>query len=145
LRPLHAEFISACSGRIIKLPLGRASFGPAHVAGSGPALIFLKTNSKKFQKSFLKILIFSNIFLPFLYDIGLYIYTVNTKPVLKYPVFSEIFQKKKFETFSKRKKIFCCIRPNPKIFPSIFSIKKQKLHLFHVLKKNPKMDIVTSL
>jgi len=44
--------ISACSGRIIKLSLGRASFGPAQMAGSGPAPI--KKNLKKFQKSFKK-------------------------------------------------------------------------------------------
>jgi len=43
-----------------------------------------------------------------------------------------MFQKN--QNIFKKKKIFHCIWPNPKIFPSIFFIKK-KLHLFHVLKK----------
>jgi len=86
---------------------------------------FIK-NSKIFKKkSFQKIVVFSNIFLPIFHYIGLYIYTV------KYPVFSEIFLKN-LKHFKKEKKYLFCIQPNPKIFPSIFFIKKQNLHLFHV-------------
>jgi len=56
-RPLQAEFISACSGRIINLALGWANFGPAQMAGLDPARPPFKKkqkNSKKFQKSFEK-------------------------------------------------------------------------------------------
>jgi len=38
LRPLHAEFIPACSDRIINWSLGRASFGLAQMAGYDPTL-----------------------------------------------------------------------------------------------------------
>jgi hypothetical protein len=45
-------------------------------------------NSKKIQKSFeKKIVIFSNIFLPILHNIGLYIYTVKYKSGIKIPGF----------------------------------------------------------
>jgi len=79
--------------------------------------------------------IFSNIFLPILHNIGLYIYIVKYKSGIKIPGFSPKYFLKKSKHFQKEK-IFCCIRPNPKIFPSIFFIKK--MHLFHVLKKNQK-------
>jgi len=71
-----------------------------------------------------------------MHNIGLYIYTVNTNPVLKYPIFSEMFQKKNISKHFQKEKIFCCIRPNPKIFPSIFFIKKNKNYIFFMLKKN---------
>jgi hypothetical protein len=48
-RPLHAEFIFACSGRIINMALGRAS--PNGWAGSGPAP-FKKKTQKNSKKSF---------------------------------------------------------------------------------------------
>jgi len=50
-----------------------------------PDPIFLKkTKSKKFQKKlFKKNVIFSNIFLPILHNIGLYIYTVKYKSGIK--------------------------------------------------------------
>jgi len=79
-----------------------------------------------------KIVIFSNIFLPILHNIGLYIYTVKYKFGIKIPGFLLNIQKNKniSKHFQKEKKIFCCIWPNPKIFPIIFFIKKQKLHFF---------------
>jgi hypothetical protein len=60
-RCMQNPSISACSGRIIKLSLGRASFGPAQMAGSGPAPI--KKKSKKISKIILKkICDFSRLF-----------------------------------------------------------------------------------
>ena len=90
-------------------------------------IIIIKT--KKFQKSFQKMLRFSKIFFYQFFIISGCIFTMqNTNSVLKYPVFSEIFQKK----------LFSCIRPNSKFFLSTFFKKKktnkQKLHLSHVLK-----------
>jgi hypothetical protein len=59
--------------------------------------------TKNFQKSHLKKIVnFSHIFLPILYNIGLYIYTVNYKSGIKIPSFLQNISKK----FSKRKKIF---------------------------------------
>jgi len=76
--------------------------------------------------------IFSNIFLSILHNIGLYIYIVKYKSGIKIPNFLQnIFFKKVFYS-----QIL-------KTFPSIFSLKN--LHLSHVLKKNPKIDIITSL
>jgi hypothetical protein len=49
--------------------------------------------------------IFSNIFLPILHNIGLYIYTVKYKSGIKIPGFSLKYFKKKLKTFSKRKNI----------------------------------------
>jgi len=54
------------------------------------------------------------IFLPILYDIGLYIYIVKYKSGIKIPGFLRNLSKKNFKTFSKRKKIFYCVRPNSK-------------------------------
>jgi len=100
------------------------------MAGSGPTLFFLK----KFKNPLKKIVIFSYIFLPILYDIGLYIYTVKYKSGIKIPGFLRNLSKKNSKYFQKKKKIFYCIRPNSKIFfQAYFSLKKkQKLHLFHV-------------
>jgi len=75
--------------------------------------------------------IFSNIFLPILHNIGLYIYTVKYKSGIKIPGFLQNILKK-IQNIFKNKKIFWYIWPNPKKFSSIFFIKKQKLHLFHV-------------
>jgi len=57
----------------------------------------------------------------------------NTNPVLKYPVFSEIFQKK-FKHSQKEKKYFVAYGQILKFFQAYFSYKKrkQKLHIFHV-------------
>jgi len=71
----------------------------------------------------------------------LYIYTVKYKFGIKIPGFLRNISKiKNFKTFSKRKKIFCCIRPNPKNFPSIFFIKKKlkKIASFPCFKKSKK-------
>ena len=97
-----------------------------------------------------KIVIFSNIFLPILHNIGLYIYTVKYKSGIKIPGFLRNISKNIYiQNIFIKKKIFHCIQPAPKILPSIFfkkqKTKKQKLHLFHVFLKNKKMDIVTSL
>jgi len=76
-------------------------------------------------------MIFLHIFLPILHNIRLYIYTVKYKSDLKIPCFIQNISKKIQNIF--KKKIFHCIRPNLKSFPSIiFKKKKQKLHLFHV-------------
>jgi len=53
----------------------------------------LKKIQKKLKNPLKKIVIFSHIFLSILHNIGLYIYTVNTNLVLRYPVFSEILKK----------------------------------------------------
>jgi len=52
LLSLHAEFILHAATKIINLALGRASYDPAQVAGSGPAPI--KKNSTNFKNHFLK-------------------------------------------------------------------------------------------
>ena len=89
-------------------------------------------------------MIFLNIFLLILHNISLYIYTVKYKSGIKIPGFLQNiskklkqFQKKSFKSISILKKLFSCIRPNPKKILSIFFIKKIKikLNLFHV-KKN---------
>jgi len=88
--------------------------------------ISFKKNSKIFKKkSFQKIVVFSNIFLPIFHYIGLYIYTV------KYPVFSEIFLKN-LKHFKKEKNICFAYSQILKFFQAYFSLKKQNLHLFHV-------------
>jgi len=46
--------------------------------------------------------IFLNIFLPILHNIGLYIYTVKYKSGIKIPGFLRNISKKKFKTFSKK-------------------------------------------
>jgi hypothetical protein len=68
-------------------------------------------------------MIFSNIFLPNLYNIGLYIYTIKYKSGIKIPGFLRDISKKKIQNIFK-KKLFSCIRPNPKNFLSMFSLKK---------------------
>ena len=67
--------------------------------------IYLKKNPNSFlKKSFQKIVIFSNIFLQILHNIGLYIYIVKYKSGIKIPDFLwNIYFKKKFKkTFSKK-------------------------------------------
>jgi len=97
--------------------------------------------------------IFLNIFLLILHNISLYIYTVKYKSGIKIPGFLQNiskklklkkFQKTSFKSISILKKLFSCIRSNPKKNLSIFFIRKIKikLNLFHVKKK---MDIVTNL
>jgi hypothetical protein len=94
-RLLHAEFISACSGRIINLPLGLANFGPAQMVGLDPARPpFKKKYSKNFKNHFKKNVIFSNIFLPILHNIGLYIYIVKYNSGIKIPGFLRNISKK---------------------------------------------------
>jgi hypothetical protein len=65
------------------------------------ALPFLK--KKKIQK-FSKIMIFSNIFLFILHNIGLYIYTVKYKSNIKVPGFLQNFSKNKFQNIFKKGK-----------------------------------------
>jgi len=84
--------------------------------------------------------IFSNIFLPIFHNIGLYIYTIKYKSGIKIHSFlrniskkqiSKRFQKIKSQKLlnqfpflrKNKKKYFVFIRPNPKNFPSIFSLK----------------------
>jgi hypothetical protein len=98
--------------------------GPAHVDFYLFIIIYynikiLKKKNEKFKKKksknpLKKIVIFSNIFLPILHNIGLYIYTVKYKPGIKIPVFLRNISKKKK---NKQKYIlFSCIRPSPKEF-----------------------------
>jgi len=84
--------------------LGRASYGLAQVAGSGlaPNFVFLKKNPKNFKNYFKKIVIFSNIFLSILHNIGLYIYTIKYKFDIKIPDFLRNFSTKK-TNFKKKK------------------------------------------
>jgi len=103
-------------------------------------ILFKKTKKIQifFKKSFKKIVIFSNMFLPIFHNIKLYIYTVKYKFGMKIAGFlrniskknQNIFKKisKNFQInfpFQKQKKniLFSCIRPNLKNFPSIFSLK----------------------
>ena len=118
--------------------------------------IFLKTKTN-FKNHLKKIVIFSNIFLSILHNIGLYIYTLKYKFGIKIPIFLWNISKKiqnilkiisktfKLISLFKNKKIyilFSCIRPNPKNFQCIFSLKN---YFFLMFWKSKKMDIITSL
>jgi hypothetical protein len=120
--------------------------------------IYLKKKQiQKFsRKSFQKIVIFSNIFLPILHNIELYIYTVKYKSGIKIPGFLRNISKKIFKTLKKKiSKTFKLIFPfkNKKkyfhAYDQILKFFQAYLHknkdciFFHVLKC--KMDIVTSL
>jgi hypothetical protein len=75
----------------------------------------------KIQKSLIKIVIFSNIFLPILHNIGLNIYTVKYKSGIKIPgFFSKIFQKKN-QNILKNKKYFVAYGQILKFFQAYFS------------------------
>jgi hypothetical protein len=56
-----------------------------------------KNSKKKFKNPFEKFVMFSNIFLPILHNIGLYIYTVKYKSGIKIPD----FLRKKLQIFLK--------------------------------------------
>jgi hypothetical protein len=60
----------------------------------------MKSFKKKLKNPFKKFLIFSNIFLPILHNIGLYIYTVKYKSGIKIPGFLWNISKKNLEFFS---------------------------------------------
>jgi hypothetical protein len=60
---------------------------------------FYKKNSKILWK---KIVIFSNIFLPILHNIGLYIYIVKYKSGIKIPGFFPKYFKKKIQNILKK-------------------------------------------
>jgi hypothetical protein len=55
--------------------------------------LFLKKNSKNFKNNFFKKVIFSNIFLPILQNIGLYIYIVKYNFGIKIPGFLQNISK----------------------------------------------------
>jgi hypothetical protein len=80
-------------------------------------------------------MIFSNVFLPILHNIGLYIYTIRYKPGIKIPDFLQNIFKKKFKTFElisffkKQKKKNSCIRPNPKMLSKHIFFKRQKIKI----------------
>jgi hypothetical protein len=113
-------------------------------------------NSKKISKIISKNCDFLKYFLPILYNIGLYIYTVKYKSGIKIPGFFWNISKKKIKTFSKKSqktfksisllkkktKIFCFHTAKSYKFSKHVFIKR--LHLFHALKIQ-KMDIITSL
>jgi len=65
-------------------------------------IIIFKKIQKKFKNHFKKIVIFSNIFLSILHNIGLYIYTVKYKFDIKIPGFLQNISKK-LKKFSKKK------------------------------------------
>jgi hypothetical protein len=70
--------------------LGRANFGPA-ISGS---TLFFKKKIQKISKIILKKkVIFSNIFLPILQNIGLYIYIVKYNFGIKIPGFLQNISK----------------------------------------------------
>jgi len=97
---------------------------------------------QKNSKSFQKFVIFLNIFLPSLLNIGLYTCMVRYKSGIKTPSFLRNISKKKFQ---KKKKYFIVYGQVLKNFPRMFFVfKKKKLHFSHVLKIQ-KMDIITSL
>jgi hypothetical protein len=58
-------------------------------------------NPKKFKNHFKNFVIFSNIFLPILHNIGLYIYIIKYKSGIKTPDFLQNISKK-FKTISKK-------------------------------------------
>jgi len=74
--------------------MGRAQ--PNGWAGSGPAIKKIK---KLKTNHFKKIVIFSNIFLPILYNIEFYIYTVKYKSGIKIPDFLRNISKKNSKHF----------------------------------------------
>jgi histidinol phosphatase-like enzyme len=91
--------------------------------------------------------IFSNIFLPILHNIGWYIYTVKYKSGIKIPGFSSKYFKKKtkkIQNIFKKKKYFVAYGQILKFFSSIFFIKKKKQNktkiasfsCFEISKKN---------
>jgi hypothetical protein len=74
------------------------------MAGLDPAQpLFFKKNQNSFFK---KNMIFSNIFLPILHDIGLYIYTVKYKSGIKIPGFLRNISKQNQNIFKKNFKNF---------------------------------------
>ena len=75
---------------------------------------------KNFKTPLKKIVIFSNMFLPILHNIELYIYIVKYKSGIKIPGFLWNIFKKNFKTFSKIKKKFIAYRQFLKIFQTYF-------------------------
>jgi len=73
-----------------------------------PFCFFFKKKQypKNFKNHFKKIMIFSNIFLPILHNIGLYIYTVKYKSGIKIPGFLRNISKKNQNTLKKILKNF---------------------------------------
>jgi len=87
---------------------------------------FLKKKIQKISKILWKKLWFSQIFFyQFLYNIGLYIYTVKYKSGIKIPDFLRNVSKKKIKTFSKIKKYFIAYGQILKFFQAYFSLKKK--------------------
>jgi len=82
--------------------------------------------------------IFSNIFLPILYDIGLYIYTVKYKSGIKIPGFLRNISKTQKKIKNIRKKYFIAHGQILIFFSSIFFIKKTKIASFSCKKKSKK-------
>jgi len=103
LLSLHPEFILHIATKIINLALGRASFGSTIYLARPP----FKKNSKNFKNHFKKNVIFSNIFLPILHNIWLYIYIVKYNSGIKIPGFLQNISKKiNFQNIFRRKKNF---------------------------------------
>ena len=86
---------------------------------------------RKFKNPLKKIMIFSNIFLLILHNIGLYIYIVKYKSGIKIPVFlRNVFKKKNSKHFQKEKNIFFAHGQILNFFSSIFFIKKKHCIFF---------------
>ena len=79
-----------------------------------------KTIQKNFKNHFKKFVIFLNIFLPSLLNIGLYTYIVRYKSGIKIPGFLRNILKK----IQKKKKYFIAYGQVLKNFPSMFSFQK---------------------
>ena len=70
---------------------------------AGHELYIQQKNQKNFKKNnFKKIVIFSNIFLPILHNIRLYIYIVKYKSDIKIPSFLQNISKKNSKHFQKK-------------------------------------------
>jgi len=94
LLSLHAEFILHAATKIISFGPGQFWPNPNGWAGSGPAPIFKKKIQKISKIIFLKNVIFSNIFLSILHNIGLYIYILKYNSGIKIPGFLRNISKK---------------------------------------------------
>jgi len=73
---------------------------------------------------------FSNIFLPILHNIRLYIYTLKYKSGIKIPGFLRNISKKKIQNIFKKKKYFIAYGQILKFSKAYFSLKKTKISSF---------------
>jgi len=98
-------------------------------------MFFLFEKNPKFFQNHKKIMIFSNIFLSILHNIGLYVYTIKYKSGIKLSGFVENISKKNFKTFAKRKKYFIAYGQILKFFQAYFSKKNCIFFMFKKIQK----------